>query len=339
MGGVSHAHYLTLGCIVKDEDDAIEEWVAFHLSVGVDHIVVIDNGPSENLPAILWPYVKAGKVSLYRFIARGEQQQQAYERLIRKMAGKTRWLGLIDVDEFLFPSREDSLKDVMTQFEDFAGVAINWVSYGSSGHDVAPEGLVIDNFTNRGSLNHVFPWPRLRNHHLPEHHPNAYLPMNTHVKTVLDPARVKSFRTAHHYSFLPGEVCVTENREVISSPVSKTVSIEKLRINHYWSKSLADIHRKVDKGRVASDSRKNPSKYSLDVALARDAAASGEVDRAAARFSQATQEIIAHYRSLAAGDQPAPEPPRLRYRPGDWVHAVRRRLWRRVRKMIRTVKR
>jgi hypothetical protein len=338
MAGMSQTRYLSLGCIVKDEDDAIEEWVAFHLAVGVDHIVVIDNGPSRDLPTILWPYLKAGRVELYRFTSRGEQQQQAYERLIRKMAGKTRWLGLIDVDEFLFPSREDSLKDVLSQFEDVAGVAVNWVSYGSSGHDIPPAGFVIDDFTDRGPLNHRFPWPRLRQHHLPEDHPEAYLPMNTHVKTVLDPARVKGFRTAHHYSFLPGEVCVTENREEISSPVSTTVSIEKLRINHYWSKSVADIHRKVDKGRVASDSRKNPSKYSLDVALARDAAASGEVDLAATRFSQATRDTISHYRTLAAGEKPpSTPPPRLRYQPGDWIRATRRRLWRRVRKVIRLI--
>jgi hypothetical protein len=255
------------------------------------------------------------------------------------MSGKTRWLGFIDVDEFFFPSAEDDLPAVLRDFEEWVAVSVNWVAFGSSGHEKAPDGYVIENFTERGELDHRLPMPRLRDTDYPDDHPLAYKPMNTHVKTILDPARVKSFRTAHHYSFLPGEVCVTENREVISSPVSNTMSIEKLRINHYWSKSLADIRRKVDKGRVASDSRKNPSKYSLDVALARDAAASGEVDPAATRFSQATRDTIAHYRSLATGEKPAAKPPRLRYRPDDWVQAVRRRLWRRIRKVIRLVKR
>jgi hypothetical protein len=337
MGEARPDHHLTLCCIVKDEDGAIEEWVAFHLSVGVDYIIVVDNGPSAHLPRILAPYREAGVVDLVTFTARGEQQQQAYERVLKKMAGKTRWLGFIDVDEFLFPVSANTLPEVLSDFDDFAAVAVNWVSYGSSGHETPPDGLVIDNFTERGELEHVFPWPRLRQHHLPEDHPEAYLPMNTHVKTVLDPSRVKNFRTAHHFSYLPGYVCVTENKEPISQPVSDRVSVEKLRINHYWSKSLADIHKKVDKGRVASDSRKNPSRYSLDVALGRDKAASGVIDQSATRFSDATRNTIDHYRSRATTTQ-LPPPRRLRYTLKDWLLAFRRRSWRRIRRLIKTLK-
>jgi len=336
MGDVKPSRYLSLCCIVKDEDDAIEEWVAFHLSVGVEFIVVVDNGPSAKLPAILAPYRQAGVVELVTFTARGEQQQKAYERVVKKMAGKTRWLGFIDVDEFLFPVEAAALPDVLKDFDEYAGVAVNWVSYGSSGHDTPPEGFVIDNFTERGELDHVFPWPRLRQHHLPEDHPQAYLPMNTHVKTVLNPSVVKNFRTAHHFTYLPGHMCVTENKEPLSQPVSTHPSVEKLRINHYWSKSLTDIRKKVDKGRVASDSRKKPSRYSLDVALARDKAASGVVDDSATRFSDATRKTIDYYRSLPA--TPLPAPRRLRHTPGDWLRAAKRRSWRKIRRLIKTVK-
>ena len=338
MGDVKPSHYLSLCCIVKDEDDAIEEWVAFHLSVGVDFIIVVDNGPSKRLPTVLAPYRKAGVVELVTFTARGEQQQQAYERVLKKMAGRTRWLGFIDVDEFLFPTQAPTLPEVLRDYEDYAGVAVNWVSYGSSGHDTPPKGFVIDSFTERGELDHVFPWPRLRQHHLPEDHPQAYLPMNTHVKTVLNPSAVKNFRTAHHFSYLPGQVCVTENKEPISQPVSDRVSIEKMRINHYWSKSLADIRRKVDKGRVASDSRRKPSRYSLDVALGRDKAASGVIDKAATRFSDATRNTINYYRSLAGDVVVVTAPRTLRYRPGDWLQASQRRLWRRVRRLVKALK-
>jgi len=334
MANVTPERYLSLCCIVKDEDAAIEEWVAFHLSVGVDHITVVDNGPSADLPRILAPYREAGVVELVTFTARGEQQQQAYERVLKKMAGKTRWLGFIDVDEFLFPSHAKTLPEVLRDFEAYAGVAVNWVSYGSSGHKVPPDGFVIDNFTDRGELNHVFPWPRLRQQHVPEDHPEAYLPMNTHVKTVLDPAAVKNFRTAHHFSFLPGHLCVTENKEPISQPVTDRVSVDKLRINHYWSKSLADIQKKVDKGRVASDSRKKPARYSLDVALGRDKAASGVIDQSATRFSDATRETILYYRSIAS-TTPLPPPRRLRYTPKNWLKASQRRAWRRVRRLIK----
>lgn len=326
--------YLSLCCMVKDEDDAIEEWVAFHLALGADFLLIVDNGPSPALPTILAPYIQAGLVELVTFTASGEQQQQAYERVLKKMAGRTRWLGFIDVDEFVLPVQADTLPEVLREFEDHAALAINWVSYGSSGHEVSPEGLVIENFTERGELNHVFPWPRLRQHHLPQDHPNAYLPMNTHVKVLLDPARTLQFRTAHHYKYAPGSSAVTENHEPIDQPISQNVSVEKIRINHYWSKSLDQIRQKVDKGRVASDSRRNPARYTMEVALGRDAAASGVIDPIAARFADRTRATMAQYRDSYDPTTPPPAPKRLRYRLVDWVKATRRRMWRRIRRLL-----
>lgn len=328
---------LTLACIVKDEDRDIEEWVAFHLAVGVQRIIVIDNGPSPALPKILAPYIADGVVELLTFVARGGQQQKAYERVLRREDGRTRWLGFIDVDEFVFPSSADSLPEVLAEYEEYAAVAINWVSFGSSGHDVRPDGLVIENYVERGELDHIFPWPRLRNPEIPDDQPGAYRPMNTHVKVILDPSRTLQFRTAHHYKYVPGSFAVTENFQRIDDAVSESVSVERLRINHYWSKSLDDLRGKVTKGRVASRSRKKPFTYDTEVALGRDRAAHGVIDREILRFLPATTAIIEHYRSRAI-EAPVVTPPRLRYRFGDALAAGRRDLKRRYRKLLRSVR-
>ena len=329
MSAVTTPHYLSLCCIIKDEDAVIEEWVAFHLAVGVDHILLIDNGPSENLPRILAPYIAAGKVELVHFWTRGRQQQRAYDRALRYMSGKTRWLGFIDADEFLFPSTEKDLPTVFRDFEDFVAVSVNWVAFGSNGHDDPPDGFVIENFTNRGELEHRFSWPRLRDEAYPPDHPLAFRPMNTHVKTVLDPARTKWFRTAHHYKYLPGLTAVTEKKEPINSPISESVSIDRLRINHYWSKSRQQLLQKITKGDVASRNRNRPHNYSEKIALDRDAVASGVEDTEILRFLPQLRDTINHYRSL-----PEVAPPRrirrLRYAPAQWFFAS----WREIKRYL-----
>ena len=333
MSAVTTPHYLSLCCIIKDEDAVIEEWVAFHLAVGVDHILLIDNGPSENLPRILAPYIGAGKVELVHFWTRGRQQQRAYDRALRYMSGKTRWLGFIDADEFLFPSTEKDLPTVFRDFEDYVAVSVNWVAFGSNGHQSPPEGFVIENFTDRGDLEHRLPMPRLRDATFPDDHPHAYLPMNTHVKTVLDPSRTIRLRTAHHYKYLPGLSAVTENKTPIDAPVTDTVSIDRLRINHYWSKSLDQLQEKISKGAVESHKRKTPHNYAKDFALERDRAASGVLDTEILRFLPHLKDTIAHYRNSPA--TPLPRIRRLRYQPGDWLVAT----WREVKRYISRVRR
>lgn len=334
MGSVTSAHYLSLCCIIKEEDDVIEEWVAFHLAVGVDHILLIDNGPSPDLPHILAPYIAAGTVELVNFWARGRQQQRAYDRAIRYMSGKTRWLGFIDADEFLFPSVDENLPSVLRDFDDCVAVSVNWVAFGSSGHETPPEGFVIENFTERGALDHRIPVTRLRDERYPEDHPHAYWPMNTHVKTIVDPSRTIRLRTAHHYKYLPGLTAVTENKTPIDTPVTETVSIKRLRINHYWSKSSEQLLKKISKGAVESQKRRKPHNYAHDVAIARDKAASGVVDTTILRFLPELHETISHYRSLL-GTTPHGRIKRLRYAPRHWFIAT----WREIKRFVSRAKR
>lgn len=333
MSSVTTSHYLSLCCIIKDEDDVIEEWVAFHLAVGVDHILLIDNGPSKDLPRILAPYIAAGKVELVHFWTRGRQQQRAYDRALRYMSGKTRWLGFIDADEYLFPSVDKDLPTVFRDFDDYVAVSVNWVAFGSNGHQSPPPGFVIENFTDRGDMDHRLPMPRLRDNTFPEDHPFAYRPMNTHVKTVVDPSRTIRLRTAHHYKYLPGLTAVTENKTPIDSPITDTVSIERLRINHYWSKSLDQLLRKISKGAVESRKRKAPHNYAQEFALERDRAASGVSDTEILRFLPQLRETIDHHHHSPAG--PLPLVRRLRYKPKDWLVAT----WREAKRFVSRAKR
>jgi hypothetical protein len=65
---------------------------------------------------------------------------------LRTYRHDARWLAFIDIDEFLYAKEDDSLLNVLRRYEQFPGVAVNWLMFSSSGHILKPEGLVIENY-------------------------------------------------------------------------------------------------------------------------------------------------------------------------------------------------
>ena len=102
-------HYLSICCIIKNEGRYIREWIEYHLWAGVEHFYVYDNGSTDNTKEILSPYILSGVVTYHYFVAereKGNQQNRAYGDAIFRYKHCTRWLALIDADEFLALSEE-----------------------------------------------------------------------------------------------------------------------------------------------------------------------------------------------------------------------------------------
>jgi hypothetical protein len=111
--------------------------------------------------------------------------------------------------------------------------------FGASGHATQPQGLVTESYVRR----------------------TEQASHNRAMKCVVDPRRVRNFCLAHFFRF-HGEpsVVVDENHRPVEgrpgSPFSKTdeVSFERLRVNHYVTRSEEEFRRKqlrvrVDNGR------------------------------------------------------------------------------------------
>ena len=102
-------HYLSIGCIIKNEGRYLREWIEYHLWAGVEHFYIYDNGSTDNTKEVLAPYILSGKVTYHYFVAdreEGDQQRRAYNDAISRYKRCTRWLALIDADEFLALSEE-----------------------------------------------------------------------------------------------------------------------------------------------------------------------------------------------------------------------------------------
>lgn len=206
-------YYLAACLIFRDAASYLDEWLRFHLRVGVEHFYLYDNDSSDDYLSVIRPFRAAGQVTLT--IRPGPMQQlKAYAHCLQENRDATRWLAYLDDDEFLFPAQKEALPEVLADYECHAGVAPCWLLFGSNGHQTRPVDLVTRSYRRRGD------W------------------VDQHVKCVVNPAKVTApTMAAHSFNCLPGEVIVDENNRPTEGPFSCAPSAEVFCLNHYLIKS------------------------------------------------------------------------------------------------------
>ena len=233
--------YLSACAVYRNEGPYLREWVAFHRLVGVERFYLYNNRSEEDgHREALAPYVEEGVVVTHDWpdclpphIVTSEAAQTAvYEHCIQHHGHESRWIAFLDLDEFLFSPLGKPVSDVMTEYESWPGVGVNWAVFGSSGHRTKPEGPVIENFVRCTEA----------------------VGYNRHIKCVIDPRRVQNFCLAHFFIFRGDpRVVVDENHQPVTGPrysMTDDVSFARLRINHYSTKSEEELRRKLTRVRV-----------------------------------------------------------------------------------------
>lgn len=235
-------NYLSVVVIVKDEALYIEEWLEYHIMLGVQKFYLYDNKSSDNLTQILQPYIKAGIVE-YKYFPYKGKQVLAYNDILEKARKETYWLATIDVDEFIVPIENKSIPNFLKNYEQYAGVKINWIAYGSAGEKHWRKGLVMERFKKHERIDSPY--------------------LGKVVKTICNPRAV--FKMDVHEPFYFGfAVVVNSNR---NSQKYYYMDIEqvydKIRINHYCTKSYDECLLKINKGRVDGRGKYNSSMLEL----------------------------------------------------------------------------
>jgi Glycosyltransferase family 92 len=236
--------YLSVCAIYRDEARYLREWLEFHRLVGVERFFLYDNASADDHRELLAPYVDDGIVSAEDW-PRSPGQFYAYQDCLNRHRDESRWIAFIDSDEFLFSPTGRPVSELLAEYERWAGVCVNWVVFGTSGHETPPEGLVIENYVQRTALK----------------------PRNSFVKSIVDPARAAWSLSPHHFHYREG-FAVDENKNPASSNLTAEPSVERLRINHYYTRSREEWLVK----------REEPNPYSGRVRIEYDPRAPGEYE-------------------------------------------------------------
>lgn len=130
----------------KMEELYIEDWINYHLSLGVDKIIINDNNDDEypyKLKDILKKYIESDKIIIeyyYKYHTlennrREEELSRIYTWLYNKYKNEFDWALKIDIDEYLeIPETNNNLKKFLSldKFKNYDSIVLSWTQKGIS---------------------------------------------------------------------------------------------------------------------------------------------------------------------------------------------------------------
>ena len=194
--------------------------------MGVERFFLYDNRSSDEHRQALAPYIEEGTVVLHDW-PEHPGQLSAYDHCLEHYGPQCRWIAFLDLDEFLFSPTGRPLPEVLAEYEQWPGVAVNRANFTTSGHHTPPPGNVIENYLRRidGGA-------------------------NRYVKSIVDPDEAVHSLTPHHFQYR-FRSAVDETGFPVRGVRTKSVSFAKLRVNHYYTRSLEEFRSK--RAREAAD--------------------------------------------------------------------------------------
>lgn len=132
--------------IIKDEHLYLDEWIRYHLSIGVSHIFVFedidssshrtitDRYPQVTLLNILDAFTEDERGQITKIKEEGKTPQFHYIRkglsYIQKYGYQ--WCFVIDIDEYI-TIEKDTLLNVLSLYKDYDAFLMQWECYGANG--------------------------------------------------------------------------------------------------------------------------------------------------------------------------------------------------------------
>lgn len=222
--------------IVKDEGDYIAEWLVHHFALGFDRALVFDNGSTDRTRAELGRVARLFPVETRDWPDAGHPNPQAaaYQQACRDLSGCVDWVAFLDADEFLVSQAGEQVQTLLARCRDCAGIAVNWLVFGSSWHEQRPDGLVLEAFPMRSDV---------------------AFPPNRHVKCIVRPDAVRACSHAHAF-VLDGAFCDAAGQPVEwQQPgiMATPPKVENWRVHHYFARHRGSWATKIARGRAPRD--------------------------------------------------------------------------------------
>jgi hypothetical protein len=149
----------------------------------------------------------------------------AYDHCIKNYKNETKWLMVIDGDEYVLPKKHKNLRDFLKNYEDYQAIGINWVMFGTSFHDKKQNGLLVDKFRYRDAK------------------------QDCHIKSIVQTQYILEYNHPHFGIIKDKNKYVDAHKRVISGPFNKNHTIDMIQINHYVYRSAEERRLKCARGR------------------------------------------------------------------------------------------
>jgi hypothetical protein len=234
----SDRHGVAIVLVVRNEARHIGEWARFHRLAGIRHVLVYDDGCSDDTLATLERELGAARHTVIPWCQRLtdrrlcrpiHNQVLAYAHATANFGGAFRWLAFIDADEFLVPVQTDSVDEALAHLgSEVCNLSLPWHMFGRNGHLQPPAGGVVANYRQR-----------------------AADPMRgANFKCLVDPCRLTAVRV---HSMETGRPGLTWNDRGEACPLhrrhrSDFYAADHLQLNHYYTRSGEELEQKISRG-------------------------------------------------------------------------------------------
>jgi hypothetical protein len=252
----------------RDEPN-IAEWVAHHLLLGFNKIVIFDHLSKIPINEFIGTNFN-NKLQVIRVEGTGNIKLNLMKQAV-DIASKQNysWMLYLDSDEFLF-LRHSDVKNYLHIFNNADAIGINWLLFGTSGFQKQPKGLLTENFVR------------------------SELFLNSHVKSFVRPSCVLKINNPHYYVISDSSRYYSGNGSLMKmgpfsvQPYPFTKS--PCYIAHYYTQSAEEHMRR--KSRHLDDGSVGKNQMLEDVHKHYNNAINVQLKR---NFSQKTKELLLKY--------------------------------------------
>ena len=156
--------------VIKNEHEYLEEWIKYHLDLGVEHIFIFEDIDSDSHKEICDRYNDKVTLNSVLTILNEDSKKKAFEIkqthkwnlqhlylrtglmfIKENFSNIYDWCFVIDNDEFITLEKEEyNLNDVIPIFNDYDAFIMQWKCYGANGHISKPDYIkqgIVDTYT------------------------------------------------------------------------------------------------------------------------------------------------------------------------------------------------
>jgi len=144
--------------VFKNEVHILEEWLLHYLNRGVEHFYLVNDNSNDKYMKIIDKY--SNFITLYHNDIQTKEvgrQILIYEKYFRNILTNSKWVAILDLDEFLYSPDEINLPNVFENYNEYSQIRIIWLYFGSNYHLYQPQ-CVVDGFTKRAIIDTTKPY-------------------------------------------------------------------------------------------------------------------------------------------------------------------------------------
>ena len=228
--------------VIKNEHEYLDEWIKYHLDLGIDHIFIFEDIDSDSHKEICKKYDNVTLNCISIVLNEDDKRKTRELKLTKKQNPQDiyftnsllwikknyqyDWCFVIDVDEFITTYKP--LLDILNEFRYYDGIVLQWKIFGANGNVSKPNynnGSIISTYTKESNYigHNVIEWTTKTCYNL-----------NTFEK---------SYYKNNHQPSDKCKWCKTD-----FSNIRTKIVYDKIYIKHYMTKSWEEYINKRKRG-------------------------------------------------------------------------------------------